>query len=72
MDMENIRFFGLNTKKLPMTLTTPAVKEVDSTTHQLRMETPTATYQMANGDILTAKTPYAFIFQDKEVLFFED
>ena len=72
MDMENIRFFGLNTKKLPMTLTTPAIKEVNTQTHQLRMETPVATYQMANGEILTAETPYAFIFQDKETLYFED
>ena len=72
MDMENIRFFGLNTKKLPMTLTTPKVKEIDTKTHQLRMETPVATYQMANNEILTIQTPYALIFQENETVFFED
>lgn len=72
MDMENIRFFGLNTKKLPMTLTTPKVKEIDVTTHKMRMETPVATYQMVNNEVLTAKTPYAFIFQKNETVFFED
>ena len=72
VDMENIRFFGLNTKKLPITLTSPMVKEIDKQTHQLRMETPIATYQMANNEVLTATTPYALIFQDKETLFFED
>ena len=72
MDMENIRFFGLNTKKLPMTLSAPTITEINSTTHQLRMENPIATYQMATNEILTTKSPYAFIFQDKEVVFFED
>ena len=72
MDMKNIRFFGLNTKKLPMTLTTPKVDEIDASTHQLRMETPIATYQMANNDVLTAKTPYALIFQENETVLFED
>ena len=72
MDMENIRFFGINTKKLPITLTTPKVKEVDSATHRMRMETPIATYQMANGENLTLKTPYALIFQENETLLFED
>ena len=72
MDMKNLRFFGLNTKKLPMTLTTPIVKEIDAVTHQLRMETPVATYQMANKEILTAKTPYALISQENETVLFED
>ncbi|MGN0919412.1 MAG: LPS export ABC transporter periplasmic protein LptC [Alphaproteobacteria bacterium] len=72
MDMENLRFFGLNTKKLPMTLTTPIVKEIDPTTHQLRMEKPVATYQMANQEVLTAQTPYALIFQENETVLFED
>ena len=72
MDMENIRFFGLNTKKFPMTLATPTVKEIDSTTHQLRMENPVATYQMATNEILTIETAYALIFQDKEILSFDD
>ena len=72
MDMENIRFFGLNTKKLPITLTTPTVREINPKTHQLRMETPVATYQMASDEILTGKTSYALIFQETETLFFED
>ena len=72
MDMENIRFFGLNTKKFLMTLATPTVKEIDSTTHQLRMENPVATYQMATNEILTIETAYALIFQDKEILSFDD
>ena len=72
MDMENIRFFGLNTKKLPMTLTTPKVKEVDSQNHKMRMDTPVATYQMANNEVLTAKAPYALIFQENETVLFED
>lgn len=72
MDMENIRFFGLNSKKLPMTLTTPKVDEIDANTHKLKMQKPTATYQMANNETLTAKTPYALIFQDSETVLFED
>ncbi len=72
MDMKNIRFFGLNTKKLPMTLTTPKINEVDSTTHKMRMETPIATYQMANNEVLTIQTPYALILQENQTVLFED
>ena len=72
MDMENIRFWGLNTKKMPMTLTTPKVKEIEPSSHKMQMETPVASYQMGNGEVLTAKTPYAIIFQDNETVFFED
>lgn len=72
MDMENIRFFGLNTKKLPITLTTPTVKEIDPKTHQLRMENPVATYQITSNETLTGKTSYALIFQETETLFFEE
>ena len=55
-----------------MTLTTPKVKEIDPSSHKMRMEMPVATYQMANEEILTAKTPYAIIFQDNETVLFED
>ena len=72
MDMENIRFFGLNTKKMPMSLTSPIIKEIDPATHQLRMENPVATYQTSTKETLTIKSPYALIFQDKETVFFED
>ncbi len=72
MDMENIRFFGLNAKNLPMTLTAPKINEIDTETHQLRMEKPIATYEMANKEVLTAKTPYALIFQENETVLFED
>ena len=53
-------------------MTTPIIKEINPETHQLRMDAPVATYQMANNEILTGQTPYAFVFQDKEILFFED
>ena len=72
MDMKNIRFFGINTQKLPMTLATPSIKEINPTTHQMLMENPVATYQMQNKEVLTGITPYAFIFQDKKTLFFEE
>ena len=72
MDMENIRFFGLNTKKLPMSLTSPTIKEIDPVSHKLRMEKPVATYQMSTKEKLTVKSPYALIFQDKEIVFFEE
>lgn len=72
MDMENIRFFGINTKNLPMNLTAPKVKEIDPLTHKMRMEEPLATYQMDNKEVLTGKTPYALIFQENETVFFED
>ena len=72
MDMENIRFFGLNTKKLPMSITTPKVKEIDPSTHKMQMETPIATYQMGNGEVLNATTPYALISQENETVLFED
>lgn len=72
MDMKNIRFFGINTKKLPISLTSPIIKEVDPTTHKLQMKKPVATYQMSTKEKLTIKSPYALIFQDKEIVFFED
>ena len=72
MDMENIRFFAINTKKLPMTLVTPSAKEINPSTHEMRMENPVGTYQMANNEVLTIKTPYAFIHQEKETVLFED
>lgn len=72
MDMENIRFFAINTKKLPMTLVTPSAKEINPSTHEMRMENPVATYQMTNNEILTIKTPYALIHQGNETVLFED
>ena len=72
MNMENIRFFAMNTKKLPMTLETPSAKEIDSSTHEMRMENPIGTYQMANNEVLTIKTPYALIHQENETVLFED
>ncbi len=70
VSMENIRFFGLNDKKMPMTLKTPKVKE--ESPDIARMMTPVATYQLANDDVLVMNSPYALINQKKQTAFFED
>ena len=72
MEMENLRFFGLNNKKMPMTLQTPAVKQADNQSGKMRMEKPTGTYQMDSGDTMSLNAPYALIDQEKETVFFED
>ena len=70
--MENLRFFGINSKKLPMTLDTPSVHQTDTTTDKVRMEKPIGTYQMSSGDTMTLTAPYALINQSQEQVFFED
>ena len=45
IEMENVRFFGLNNKKMPMTLKTPQVKEEKNNPELARMIKPVATYQ---------------------------
>lgn len=72
VEMENLRFFGLNTKKLPMTLTTPSVHQTESPSENVRMEKPVGTYQMDSGDVMTLTAPYALVNQNKEQIFFED
>ncbi len=72
VEMENLRFFGVNNKKLPMTLNTPAVHQTDDTTDNIRMERPVGTYQMSSGDVMTLNAPYAIINQSQEQIFFED
>ena len=71
MDMENVRFFGLNDKNLPMTLTTPKGTETDPSHHVIRLEKPVATYQMNTKEKLVGKTPYALVYQDSERVLFE-
>lgn len=72
MEMENLRYFGLSNKKLPMTLETPSVKQVANDTELARMNKPNGTYQMDSGDTMTINAPYALINQAKETVFFED
>ena len=72
VEMENLRFFGINSKKLPMTLNTPEVHQTDNTTNKIRMEKPIGTYQMSSGDTMTLTAPYAMINQGEEQIFFED
>ena len=72
MEMENLRFFGLNNKKMPMTLQTPSVKQTDGKSKQARMDKPTGSYQMESGETITINAPYALINQEKETVFFED
>ncbi len=72
VEMENLRFFGISDKKLPMTLNTPTVRQTDSVGESVRMEKPVGTYQMSSGDIMTLTAPYALINQSKEQVFFED
>ncbi|MBE6446705.1 MAG: LPS export ABC transporter periplasmic protein LptC [Alphaproteobacteria bacterium] len=72
MEMENLRFFGLNNKKLPMTLQTPSVKQMPDSNEQARMNKPTGTYQLDSGDTMIVNAPYALINQKKETVFFED
>ena len=72
VEMENLRFFGMNSKKLPMTLNAPSVHQTDDSTDKVRMEKPVGTYQMSAGDTMTLTAPYALINQSKEQVFFED
>ena len=72
VETENLRFFGVNNKKLPMTLNTPYIHQTDNTTDRIRMEKPVGTYQMSSGDTMTLAAPYAMINQTKEQIFFED
>lgn len=68
--MENLRFFGLNEKKLPMTLKTPKIQEEKR--NVAKMIKPIGTYQFDNEDILTMNSPYALIDKKGQTVFFED
>jgi len=72
VEMENLRFFGMNNKKLPMTLNTPSVHQIEDINDKVRMEKPVGTYQMSSGDVMTLTAPYALINQNQEQIFFED
>ncbi len=72
IEMENLRFFGINDKNFPMTLQTPKVQKDPKRPEWAKMQKPIATYQMEQGDILTMTTPYALIDQQKQIVFFED
>lgn len=72
VEMENLRFFGLNEKKLPMTLQAPSMKEDPKNPELAKMQKPVATYKMNQGDTLLIKSPYALVDQKKQTVFFED
>lgn len=72
VEMENLRFFGLNDKNFPMTLTSPEVQEEPTNPELARMKKPIGTYQLDSDDTLILNSPYALIHQKNQTVFFED
>lgn len=71
MDMENVRFFSNDEKNRTIVVTAESVKEIEKDTKLARMEKPLAVYTLADGDIVTAKTPYGLVHQEEQYFLFE-
>ncbi len=72
IDMEEVRFFSVDDKSQPLTVTAHLVRETDPQKQIVMLEEPTAVFKMNGGVTLTSKTSYGFAFQKEEYLYFED
>lgn len=72
VDMERVRFYSLDDKAQPLTVSAPKVLETDLKRQIITLYKPEASYQMQNGVKLTAKTPYGLYYQEENKLLFED
>ena len=72
VDMENVRFFAHDEKNRIVTVTAESVKEVDLDKRLAKMDKPVAIYTLADGDVITSKTPYGLAYQNDEYFLFDE
>lgn len=71
IDMERVTFFSADEKDQPFLVTAETVQETDPARKIITLNKPAAEYTMNSGEVLYAKAPYGFAFQNEEYIYFE-
>lgn len=71
VDMTKVQFFSEDRKGQPFVVTSSKVLETDPAENKVKLDEPIAKMTLNSGVQMTTTSPYAFFFQNKEVLYFE-
>ena len=72
VDMAKVKFISEDKKGQPFTITSEKVLEVDPTQKLVKLDNPIGNMTLNSGVNITSVSPFAFFYQDKEILVFED
>ncbi len=72
VDMEEVRFFSKDKKQNPFTVLAVSVQETNPARKIITLDKPKATYEMSDGVILNAVSPYGLAFQEEKYLYFDE